>query len=131
MISNEEWVANYKECMDLHKKQLSGELKKKKFTSRETAGGFNGIYMSWGDVWLWAKQKYPNIKFFVKEINEGWIVGELWLGDEILGSTVLTLMQYVKHKETPEQLVNRVLVKLIAQYLGYGLHLWVEKGLKI
>lgn len=87
--------------------------------------------MTWTDVWLWAKQKYPEIKFLVKDISVGWISGELWIGNEILGSTVLTLAQYEKHKETPEQLVNRVLVKLIAQYTGYGFHLWKEKGLKL
>lgn len=118
-ISYEEWEENYKECMELHQ---SGSPV---FENRQTKGGFSGTYMAWYHIWAWIKKKYPDFKYLVTEIDKtSYIKGELWINGILQGSTVLNLEQFQTHAETPEQLVNRVFVKLVAQYTGYGFHLW-------
>lgn len=120
IITHEEWEKNYNECLNSHIKNPQF------FIKRSTKGGFAGTYLTWSIVWSWMKKNYPDFNFFVKEIDKtSHIVGELWINGNLVGNTALNLEQYQNHAETPEQLINRVFVKLVAQYTGYGFHLWL------
>lgn len=125
LINFEEWQANYDEA-----KKICLENQDEWLSLKPNNQGFNGFYMSWVKVWHWLKYNYPNFAFKVLNIGPNYVSGNLFINETEMGSTVLTLSTFKSgDQETPEQLINRVFVKLVAQYTGFGFHLWYEPNI--
>lgn len=122
IISHEQWDTNYNECKNECLNNFNDWI-----SIKPNNKGFNGNYISWTKVWNWLKLNYPDFNFNVESIGDNYVSGSLNINGEKMGSTVLTLSIFKEGgQETPEQLINRVFVKLVAQYTGFGFHLWLE-----
>lgn len=121
-ITHQQWDDNYNEC----KNECLNNFKNW-ISVKPNNKGFSGNYISWTKVWNWLKLNYPDFNFNVETIGDNYVCGSLNINGEKMGSTVLTLTTFKNgEKETPEQVINRVFVKLVAQYTGFGFHLWLE-----
>ena len=138
LISFEEFSKNREQCIEMVNKFPN------LISKRETKGGFTGDYLTWLHVWKWVRRNYNWIGFEVVEVRvseayAGYVIGRIFdiESGKNLGQLGLNLESFkrvdFKTKETTyvnetvEQLQMRVFVKLIANYTGFGIHLWEKR----